>query len=171
MNYSGIIKEDIGNGPGIRLSLFVSGCPFHCKGCFNEKTWDYLYGKDFSEEVEREIINSFKENPIIKGFSLLGGEPFARLEQKDYLVLINLIQNIRINTQCNSFWVWSGYTFEELVKRNNPFSLLKEFDILVDGPFIQEKKDLKLPFRGSTNQRIIDVQKSLKEDKVVLWGN
>lgn len=171
MNYSGIIKEDISNGPGIRLSLFVSGCPFCCKGCFNEVAWDYLYGKEFTKEVEKDIIGYFKDNSLLNGFSLLGGEPFARLEQKDYLQLINLIHSLKANTKCKSFWVWSGYTFEEIIERSLPFSLLKEFDVLVDGTFIQKKKDLKLPYRGSNNQRIIDIQKSIKRKEIVLWEN
>lgn len=169
MNYSGIIKEDISNGPGIRLSLFVSGCPFHCKGCFNEETWNYQNGSSFSENTIDEIVKFYKSNPQITGFSLLGGEPFA--QGSDTLLLIKLIQKLKEETNCCSFWVWSGYTFEKLIDSRGRLKLLLYFDVLVDGRFEEDKKDLRLPYCGSTNQRVIDVQESLKEGKVVLWEN
>lgn len=170
MNVANVKHFDIANGPGIRTSLFLSGCPFHCEGCFNSITWDYNYGEVLSGEIKQNIIESLK-NESVTGFSLLGGEPFERENDGDYYVIINLIQLIKRDTNCSSFWVWSGHTFEELIKNEHWYHLLKEFDVLVDGQFIQEKKDLRLPYCGSTNQRVIDVQKSLKEEKVVLWEN
>ena len=154
--YSNIKKFDIANGPGVRLSLFVSGCPHHCEGCFNEVTWNYHYGKAFTPSVIDEIIDFYKANPQVTGFSLLGGEPFA--QGSDSLLLIKLINRLKKETNCNSFWVWSGYTIEEILTSREKTKLLMCFDFLIDGKFEEDKKDLRLKYMGSSNQRLINLK-------------
>lgn len=169
MYYSKIKRFDIANGPKIRLSLFVSGCPFHCHGCFNSETWNYQNGELFSEETIDEIVEFYKNNPQVSGFSLLGGEPFAQGD--GMLLLSKLVRRLKEETNCASFWVWSGYTFDELVASRERRKLLLQFDVLIDGPFILEKKDLRLKYCGSSNQRVIDIQKSLNEGCPCLLEN
>ncbi|MBE7042731.1 MAG: anaerobic ribonucleoside-triphosphate reductase activating protein [Ruminococcaceae bacterium] len=163
MNYATIKSHDIANGPGVRVSLFVSGCPHHCPGCFNEETWDYQYGILYTKETEEEIITALSPT-YIKGFSLLGGEPFVPEHQA---VLLPLLQRIKETLPQKTIWAYSGYTWETLPDKQ----LLPYVDVLVDGPFIEAKKDLNLRFRGSGNQRLIDVQKSMKQGKIVLWSD
>lgn len=168
MRYAKIKHLDISNGPGIRESLFLSGCNLHCKGCFNYDIWDYEYGEMFDIiKTTDEIMGIFKNNPQLSGFSLLGGEPFGR-SKEDYYKIIHLISSLKAINQNLNFWVWSGYIFEELIKDINVLEVLKMFDVIVDGPFIEEQKDLKLIFRGSRNQRIIDIKKSLDSGKTIL---
>ena len=163
MNYADLRPFDATNGTGIGTSLFVSGCLFHCKECFNKEAWDFNYGKPFTKEVEDYFINCAK-NPHVDHVSLLGGEVFYQ----DLDVILNLVK--RIKTEVNkTLWVWSGFTFDELLKDKSKANILKYIDILVDGQFKMDKKDINLLFKGSSNQRIIDVQESLKQNKVIKY--
>ena len=171
MNYATIKSYDTANGPGVRVSLFVSGCTHHCKGCFNAETWDFNYGQPFTPEVEDQIMDYLKPW-YIRGFSLLGGEPFEPENQK---ALLPLMQRIRKTYPEKTVWCYTGYDYEKdiLAGRLGPWEttmeLLKCIDVLVDGEFHQEEKDLSLRFKGSRNQRIIRVYDSLHSDSVVLW--
>lgn len=171
MNYATIKPVDVANGPGVRVSLFVSGCTHKCKGCFNSEAWDFNYGKPFDETAKEEIFNAL-EHSYIEGFSLLGGEPF---EPQNQAALLPFLKELKQKFSDKTVWCYSGYTFETDIlagKLGNP-DITKEMisliDILVDGKFVEEKKDLHLRFRGSSNQRIIDVQKSLKANETILW--
>ena len=160
MNYADIKKVDVANGPGVRVSLFVSGCTHRCKKCFNPETWDFSYGSSFGE-AEVEKILSFLAPDHIRGLSLLGGEPFEPDNQK---AVLELVERVRKELPGKTVWCYSGYLFEELAAGkvgDHSRSLLEGLDVLVDGPFVQAKKDLGLRFRGSNNQRIIDVPASL----------
>ena len=171
MYYGNIKLNDIANGEGIRVSLFVSGCTNHCKECFNPETWNFEYGKPYTEETEQFILDNLKSN-FVNGLTLLGGEPF---EPKNQPVLLELVKKVRATYPNKTIWAYSGFRFEdELLKKgaypNCEFTLelLRNIDILVDGRFDRDLKKITLNFRGSTNQRIIDVQQSLKQNKVVL---
>ena len=170
MNYANIKYNDIANGEGIRVSLFVSGCTHHCKNCFNKIAWDFNYGKEFTKEVEDKIINALSPAHI-NGLTLLGGEPMEPANQKG---LFEFIKRVKQTYPNKTIWCYSGYLFdEELLKESRahcPWTkeLLSHIDILVDGKFVDELKDITLRFKGSSNQRVIDVQKSLKENKVIL---
>lgn len=171
MNYATIKWYDVSNGPGVRVSLYVSGCRNHCKNCFNPETWDFNYGKPFTEEVEKSIINGLRP-PYIKGFTLLGGDPF---EPENQLVLAPFLKRLRKEFPEKSFWCFTGYDYErdlltgKLGNVERVEEMLECLDVLVDGKFVEELKDLNLRFRGSSNQRIILVKPSLAQDKVVLW--
>ena len=173
MNYATIKNCDIANGPGVRISLFVSGCTHRCKGCFNEVAWDFDYGQPFTQETAEEILNMLAP-PHIAGITLLGGEPF---EPQNQPALLDLLRQIKAKMPEKSIWAFSGYLFEKdiLAGRLGPKEITQEFvsylDVLVDGPFILEKKDLKLRFRGSSNQRLIDVKASLQTGTTVLWND
>ena len=161
MNYADIRPFDAVNGIGIGTTLFVSGCLFHCKNCFNKEAWDFDYGKPFTKEVEDYFINCAIVSHI-NHVSLLGGEVFYQ----DLNIILNLVK--RIKTEVNKpIWIWSGFTYEELIKSKPKLSILKYIDVLVDGQFKQELKDINLKLRGSSNQRIINVQESLKQNKVI----
>ena len=171
MNYGQIIYTDVANGIGCRTSLFVSGCTHHCKGCFNEMTWDFNYGELFTNAVEDEIIESLKP-AYINGITILGGEPMEVANQK---VLSPFIKRIKDECPGKTIWIYSGYVWEELIDPNNKRchgedtdAILSMTDILVDGEFVLDKKDLMLRFRGSSNQRVIDVQETLKSGNIVL---
>lgn len=171
MNYAALKPFDVANGPGVRVSLFVSGCTHRCKNCFNKEAWDFNYGNPYTEKETERIIEAMKPD-YVKGFSLLGGEPF---EPSNQLVLCEVLERIKEAYPEKTVWCYSGYTFDTdlLSGRLCDFSvterMLKCIDILVDGKFIEEKKDLTLRFKGSSNQRIIDVQSSLKEGKIIRW--
>ena len=171
MHYAALKNCDIANGPGVRVSLFVSGCTHRCKGCFNEVAWDFSYGKPFTQETEDLVIDMLKPDHI-KGITLLGGEPF---EPQNQPTLVKLLRRIRNVYPKKSIWTFSGYLFEKdiLAGRLGPREITEEFlsyiDVLVDGPFVESKKDLMLRFRGSSNQRLIDVPASLKTGATVLW--
>lgn len=171
MNYATIKNCDIANGPGVRVSLFVSGCTHRCKGCFNEVAWDFDYGEPFTQDTIDKILKMLAPEHI-QGITLLGGEPF---EPQNQPMLLELLRQIKQKYPEKSIWAFSGYLFEKdiLSGKLGPQEITQEFvgylDVLVDGPFIQEKKDLSLRFRGSSNQRIIDVPASLREGKIVLW--
>lgn len=173
MNYATIKKHDVANGTGVRVSLFVSGCTHRCKGCFNAEAWDFSYGSLYTEETEREIIEALAPS-YIAGFSLLGGEPFEPANQR---ALTGLLQRVRREYPQKTVWCYTGYLFDkDLAAGGRAFTevteeMLSRIDILVDGEFVEAKKDLKLKFRGSSNQRIIDVKESLKTGRVALWLN
>lgn len=172
MNYATIKPFDVANGPGVRVSLFVSGCTHQCKNCFNKEAWNFNYGEKYTEKQTEEIIKALKPD-YIKGFSLLGGEPF---EKQNQIVLCEVLEEIKKAYPEKTVWCYSGYTFDTdlLTGKICDFSITKRMldciDILVDGEFVEEKKDLSLRFKGSSNQRIIDVKRSLKEGKVVRWS-
>lgn len=171
MNYATIKRCDIANGPGVRVSLYVSGCRNRCKNCFNPETWDFCYGEKFTEETERDIIDSLSHD-YIKGFTLLGGDPF---EPENAEVLAPFLERLRNKFPDKSFWCFTGYDYEKDLltgKKGNletVMRMLKCLDVLVDGRFVEELKDLNLKFRGSSNQRVILVQPSLERDEVILW--
>ncbi len=150
MNYAEIKKVDIANGPGVRVSLFVSGCRNHCKGCFNPETWDFDYGRSFTRATEDEIIEALRPS-WIQGLSILGGEP---TEEENAAVLIPFLKRVRAVLPDKDIWLYSGYTYEALRDKE----ILTLADVLVDGPFLLELKDAGLAFRGSRNQRIIDLR-------------
>lgn len=163
MNYAKIRKLDVTNGPGIRTTLFVSGCTHNCEGCFNKEQQDFNYGNKFTKETEDEFIELTKSRQI-KGVNILGGEPMQQIMDD---TLLNLLKRIKLETN-KPIWLWSGYTFEEIINNPKRAEILREVDVLIDGPFIKEKRDLKLKYRGSENQRVIDVKKSLEENKIIL---
>ena len=171
MNYANIKWYDVANGPGERVSLFVSGCRNHCKNCFNPETWDFDYGQPFTEEVEDKILKAM-EPDYIKGFTLLGGDPF---EPENCAALVPFMKRMRKLYPEKSVWCFTGYDYERDLltgKKGDAetvLKLLRTLDVLVDGRFVEELKDLNLRFRGSSNQRIISVKESLKKDKIVLW--
>lgn len=172
MNYAEIKNTDIANGLGVRVSLFVSGCTHHCKNCFNSIAWDFLYGKPFTQETEEMLFNML-DHSYIAGLTLLGGEPLEPANQKG---LISLLRKFREKFgDKKNIWCYTGYTFEsDLLNASRARcdvtdEFLSYIDILVDGKFIEEKKDFRLKFRGSSNQRIIDVKKSLEQNETILF--
>ncbi len=170
MNYAEIKNCDVANGPGVRVSLFVSGCTHHCKECFNPETWDFKYGNLFDEQAEQQILDELSKS-YIKGITLLGGDP---MEKENQAGIIELMRKIKVKYPDKDVWCFTGYDFEKdiMKKMYNEWPYTKELlsyiDVLVDGEFILEQKDLNLKFKGSANQRTIDVKKSLDEKKVVL---
>ena len=171
MNYAELKTYDIANGPGIRLSLFVSGCNHRCPGCFNEQAWDFNYGKEFTQETIDYIIDALSFGAYA-GVTFLGGEPLEIENQRGLLPLARKIKEVYPN---KTIWCFTGYVFEKdilnrmLPKWKYTKKMLEQIDYLVDGPFVEAKKDITLRFRGSSNQRIIDVKKSLETGEVVLW--
>ncbi len=171
MNYATIKNCDIANGPGVRVSLFVSGCTHRCPGCFNEVAWDFAYGQPFTQETVDSILKMLAP-AYVKGLTLLGGEPF---EPQNQPTLLELLRQVKAAMPEKSIWAFSGYLFDRDIlpgRLGDPAitrEILGYLDVLVDGPFIQEKKNLSLRFRGSENQRLIDVQASLSSGKIVLW--
>lgn len=159
MNYAEIKFPDIANGPGARVSLFVSGCPHHCKGCFNQETWDYNYGFVFTESVEKRVLDLLAM-PYIRGLSLLGGEPFDPQNERR---LARFVRRARDIFPDKDVWCWTGFLFEDLTF----CELIQEVDILVDGPFIESEKSIGLQYRGSRNQRVIRVRESLAKGSPV----
>lgn len=160
MNYGNIKKYDIADGPGVRVSLFVSGCRHHCKGCFNSETWDFNYGQPYTEETEAEIIEALKPD-YIQGLTLLGGEPF---EPENQVELVKLLRKVREIYPNKDIWSYTGYIYDrDLMEGGRAFTsvteeMLSYLDVLVDGPFIEAERDLTLVFRGSRNQRILKLR-------------
>lgn len=173
MNYAEIKWTDIANGEGVRISLFVSGCTHHCKNCFNQIAWDFRYGHPFDEIIEEKILRELGK-PYIAGLSLLGGEP---LEPQNQEALLPFVKAVKKKYPEKDIWCYTGYTWNpvsgELAEgqKNTPSTkeLIALFDVLVDGPFVEELKKITLKFRGSSNQRVLDVKKSLSEKKPVLY--
>ncbi len=168
MNIAGFYDESISNGLGWRAVLFVSGCPHGCVGCQNKIAQDYRYGEEFTQEKENEILNKIKENSILKGITISGGEPLCKENVGEVL---NFIKKVKKEKPNFNIWCYTGYTFEELKNRKDEETdnCLNEINVLVDGRFEIEKKVPNLKFKGSTNQRIIDVQKSLKQNEIVIF--
>lgn len=168
MRYGEIKKRDIANGPGVRVSLFVSGCRHRCPGCFNAEAWDFSYGAPFDSAAEEAVLSAAAPD-YIAGLSLLGGEPF---EPENRTGLLQLTERFRKRFLEKNIWCYTGFLFEDLIKEESARALLEQLDVLVDGKFIKEEKDISLLFRGSANQRILDVQQSLQSGEAVwLPGN
>ena len=171
MNYATIKPRDIANGPGVRVSLFVSGCTHHCKNCFNQEAWDFDYGTPFTQKTIDDIITQMRPS-YVRGITLLGGEPF---EPQNQPAIVELLRQIKVKLPEKSIWAFSGYLFDRdiLPGRLGDPKITKEFlsylDVLVDGPFIEAQKNLRLRFRGSENQRLIDVKKTHASGQIVLW--
>lgn len=173
MYYGNIKKNDIANGKGVRVTLFVSGCTHHCKNCFQPETWNFSYGSPFTGDTENELLKALSPS-WIAGLTLLGGEPFEPDNQK---CLVPFLRKVREAFPQKNIWCYSGYEYEELTGKSAGTGrarceatdeMLSLIDVLVDGEFIEEKKNIMLQFRGSENQRIIDVPASLENEKVVL---
>ena len=170
MYYGAIKKNDIADGPGVRVSLFVSGCRHHCKGCFQPQTWDFCFGQPYTLETQKEILDAMAPF-YVKGLTVLGGEPFEPENQKDVAELISAVKKLYPE---KDIWCYSGYLYDvDMVKGGKVYTeytdtILSQTDVLVDGEFVLELKNLILKFRGSSNQRLIDVKKSTPEN-VVLW--
>ncbi len=171
MNYATIKNCDIANGPGVRVSLFVSGCTHRCPGCFNEEAWDFDYGTPFTQETIDEIINMLTPS-YVRGLTLLGGEPF---DPRNQGAIVELLRQVKEKLPGKSIWAFSGYLFDKdiLSRKLGDWEITKEYlsylDVLVDGPFVQAKKNLSLRFRGSENQRLINVPASLAAGEILLW--
>ena len=167
MKVAGFYNESMANGLGWRAVLFVSGCPHHCPGCHNKVTWDFNYGEEFSQTKRQELLDKIFDSSILKGITLSGGEPMCPENIEE---VYNFVLDVKKVRPKFDVWCYSGYTFEELLAREDTITskMLNEIDVLVDGRFILAKKDPTLLFRGFSNQRIIDVKKSLKEGQVVL---
>jgi anaerobic ribonucleoside-triphosphate reductase activating protein len=172
MNYGAIKKRDIANGTGVRVSLLVSGCTHHCPGCFNEATWDFSYGAPYTATTEAEILEALAPD-YISGLSLLGGEP---MEPQNQRVLLPLLQKMKAAFPAKTVWIYSGYTLEQLQGESRgrceaTDEILALTDVLVDGRFVEAKKDIRLRFRGSSNQRLIDLKKTRESGEIVLWDS
>ncbi len=170
MNYAAIKKTDVANGPGIRVSLFVSGCTHACKGCFNREAWDFKYGQEFTEETEKEILKALAPD-YIRGLSVLGGEP---MEPQNRVTVLELLRKVKAAYPTKDIWCYTGYDYEKDLlqwEREEQTAVVTELlgliDVLVDGEFVEEKKNLRLAFRGSENQRLIDMKKTRSEGRVV----
>ena len=169
MKYADIKIADVANGKGVRVSLFVSGCNHHCKGCFNAQAWDFNYGKEFTEKEIDRILDDLN-HPYVAGLSLLGGEPLEYSNQKG---LLPLVKKVKEKFPDKNIWCYTGYKFDDDIEGNmfenwsETKELMKYIDVVVDGKFEEDKKDLNLKFRGSRNQRIIDVQKSLQTHQII----
>lgn len=171
MNYANIKKCDVANGEGIRVSLFVSGCTHYCKGCFNYEAWDFNFGKEYTKETEDHIIELLSSS-YIKGLSLLGGEP---LHPDNQAQVASLVKRVRKELPNKDIWCYTGYVFDEEIldgmykELSTTKDIIDNVDVLVDGKFVIDLADKRLRFRGSSNQRIIDVKKSLENNDIQLW--
>ena len=171
MHYGNLKKYDIANGEGVRVTLFVSGCTNHCKGCFQKETWDFDFGQIYDKKVEDEILEALNK-PYIKGLTLLGGEPFEEENQK---VLTRLLRRVKEELPQKDIWAYTGFILDQDLlkygKRHYEMTdeMLNYIDVLVDGPFIEDKKDISLAFRGSKNQRIIDLKRTLQDERIHLY--
>lgn len=163
MNYAQIRKFDVTNGPKVRTTLFVSGCTHNCPECFNKEQQSFEYGELWTEEVEEQFL-SYVKNPNVHGVSILGGEPMQQIMDDS---LLKLLRRIKEETN-KEIWLWSGYTFDAIINNPERKEILKQIDVLVDGPYLKEKRNLNLKYRGSENQRVIDVKRSLKDNKITL---
>lgn len=184
MNYAQIRSTDISNGEGIGVSLFVQGCDFHCKNCFNSETWDFSSGQKWNENVQK-IFMDLIEKPFIKRVSILGGEP---LHQKNVQNVLKIVDEIRVSNPSKNIWLYTGYTWEEIwnrakIESNDTIKdiqkkveesiirreIVRNCDVLVDGRYVDELRDVSLHWCGSSNQRVINVQETLKQKQIVLW--
>lgn len=173
MNYATIKPRDIANGPGVRVSLFVSGCTHHCKGCFNEEAWDFGFGQPYTPETTEQILELLSPG-FVRGLTLLGGEPFDPANQE---TVLELVQQIRTLFPEKTIWAYTGYLLDtdllsgRVGNADTVERLLRCLDVLVDGPFVESKKNLSLRFRGSENQRLIDMKKTLAAGEIILWSD
>ena len=171
MNFATIKKYDVANGPGVRVSLFVSGCTHRCKGCFNAEAWDFDYGQPYTAKTEEEILSAL-DHSYIAGLSLLGGEPFDPRNQE---TVCGLLKKVRARFPQKDVWCYTGYTLDKDLKEGGaaytPFTkdMLESIDVIVDGEFVEALKDIKLRFRGSSNQRIIDLKRTRGSGEIKLW--
>lgn len=171
MNYGNIKKNDIANGEGVRVSLFVSGCTNHCFNCFQPETWDFEYGQPFTEQTKQEILDALQPS-YIQGITLLGGDPFEISNQEE---LVKLLRAIKEKYPNKNVWAYTGFILDQDLLNGgrrhglHTDEMLSYIDVLVDGPFINDQKNISLKFRGSENQRVIDLKKSLKEQEVILY--
>lgn len=164
MRYAKIRKMDISNGEGVRVSLFVQGCSFHCKNCFNQETWDFNGGKEFTTAEIQKIIELANKD-YIAGLSVLGGEP---LHNNNVDEVFHIVATFKEKFPNKDIWLWTGFKFEDAIKDSKRKFILRNVDVLIDGQFEEDKKDLTLKWRGSSNQRVIDCKKSLLENKIIL---
>lgn len=162
MNYAEIRKYDVSNGPGVRTTIFFSGCTLDCPGCFNKKLQDFWYGNKFDDEVVNEFIEYSKSEHVV-GINILGGEPMLQ----NYHIMMSFLKKLRKEVN-KPIWLWTGFTFENLLKSKEKSDILSMVDVVVDGKFDANLKDLSLKYRGSSNQRVIDVKKSFEQGKTVL---
>ena len=165
MNYSALRKADIANGIGFRCTLWCTGCLRKCPGCFNPEAQDPDFWQPFTDDVKAKIFKELSE-PTCDGLSLMGGEPMSRCSD-NRKVIIGLCKEVKERFPNKTVWMWSGYTFEEIASDPSTRDILKYVDVIVDGPFVESKKDLSTPFRGSTNQRIVDVKKTMERHSIV----
>ena len=165
MNYCEIKFTDVANGPGVRVSLFVSGCRHRCEGCFNPETWDFSYGQPFTEQTEQAILEALAPD-YIQGLTLLGGDP---LEPENRRALLPFLKRVRALYPNKDIWCFTGDTLEKLWKEKETTEFLQEIDVLVDGPFVLARRNLMLKFRGSDNQRLLDIPHSFAAGKAVEW--
>ena len=165
MNYEKIDKCSVSNGSGVRTVLWVSGCDIHCRNCQNPQTWDFNSGIPFTENTMQEILYDLSK-PYIKGFTLSGGHP---LDPHNAPKVLEIVKRVKMVFPNKDIWIYSGYEWENIIKDETLREILKYTDVLVDGAYVDELRDISLPFRGSSNQRIIDVPKSLEQNKVILW--
>lgn len=169
MYYGKIIYYDIANGPGIRTSLFVSGCRHHCKNCFNQDTWDFQYGEPFTKKEMNYILDSLTQTHV-DGVTILGGEP---LEPENQPIIAKLVKEIKDTFPYKTIWMYTGCIYEDLFQKNNPYqtpalkTILKNIDVLVDGPYVDQLRNPKLQYRGSQNQRILNIPESIKKKQAV----
>lgn len=165
MNYEKIDKCSVSNGLGVRTVLWISGCNIHCKNCHNQSTWDFNSGIPFTDDTMQEILYDLSK-PYIKGLTLSGGHP---LDPHNAPKVLEIVKRVKMVFPNKDIWIYSGYVWEDIIKDDILKEILKRTDVLVDGAYIDELRDISLPFRGSSNQRIIDVKESLDQNKVILW--
>ena len=165
MNYHNIKTDDMLNGDGLRVTCWVSGCSIGCFNCYNPQTWDFNSGIPFTDDTMQEILYDLSK-PYIKGFTLSGGHPLDPINAPEVLKIVKRVKMVFPN---KDIWIYSGYVWEDIIKNDTLKEILKRTDVLVDGAYIDELRDISLPFRGSSNQRIINVQESLNQNKVILW--
>lgn len=165
MNYEKIDKCSVSNGSGVRAVLWISGCGIHCRNCQNPQTWDFNSGIPFTDDTMQEILYDLSK-PYIKGLTLSGGHP---LDPHNAPKVLEIVKRVKMVFPNKDIWIYSGYVWENIIKDETLREILKYTDVLVDGAYVDELRDISLPFRGSSNQRIIDVPKSLEQNKVILW--
>ena len=165
MNYEKIDKCSVSNGTGVRTVLWVSGCDIHCYNCHNQQTWDFNSGIPFTDDTMQEILYNLSK-PYIKGITLSGGHP---LDPHNAPKVLEIVKRVKMVFPNKDIWIYSGYVWEDIIKDETLREILKYTDVLVDGAYVDELRDISLAFRGSSNQRIIDVQKTLDSNEVVLW--
>ena len=165
MNYHNIKTDDMLNGDGLRVTCWVSGCRVGCFNCYNPQTWDFNSGIPFTEETMQEILYDLSK-PYIKGLTLSGGHP---IDPHNAPKVLEIVKRVKMVFPNKDIWIYSGYIWEDIIKDKTLREILKYTDVLVDGAYVDELRDISLPFRGSSNQRIIDVQKSLEQNKAILW--